>query len=75
MGASYFRATNSKAGSVPADSAQVSQGKLEGSNSGGAQGSVRLVTLMRHFDMLQRAIKIGSEMNRQAIEQVAKVGS
>ena len=74
MGSTYFRATNSKAGSVPADGATVSQGKLEGSNAGGAQGSVRLVTLMRHFDMLQRAIKIGSDMNRQVIEQVAKVG-
>jgi hypothetical protein len=30
---------------------------------------------MRQFDMLQRAAKIGSEMDRQAIEQVAKVTS
>ncbi|HTP88040.1 MAG TPA: flagellar hook basal-body protein [Bryobacteraceae bacterium] len=74
-GSAYFRATNSKAGSIPADEATISQGKLEGSNAGGAQGTVRLVTLLRHFDMLQRAIKIGSEMNRQAIEQVAKTGS
>ena len=74
MGSAYFRSTNSKAGSVPATDATVTQGKLEGSNSGGAEGTVRLVTLMRHFDMLQRAIKIGSDMNRQVIEQVAKVG-
>ena len=74
MGATYFRPSSPQAGAGPAGSAQVSQGKLEGSNAGGAQGSVRLVTLLRHFDMLQRAIKIGSDMNRQAIEQVAKVG-
>lgn len=75
MGATYFSAANPQAGAGPADSAQVNQGKLEASNAGGAQGSVRIVSLLRQFDMLQKAIKIGSEMNRQAIEQVAKVGS
>jgi flagellar basal-body rod protein FlgF len=75
MGATYFRAANPQAGAGPAGNAQVNQGKLEASNAGGAQGSVRIVSLLRQFDMLQKAIKIGSEMNREAIEQVAKVGS
>jgi flagellar basal-body rod protein FlgF len=75
MGATYFRATSTQAGAGPASDAQVNQGKLEASNAGGAQGSVRIVSLLRQFDMLQKAIKIGSEMNREAIEQVAKVGS
>jgi flagellar basal-body rod protein FlgF len=75
MGAAYFGAQSPKAGPGPADSAVVNQGKLEASNAGGAQGSVRIVSLLRQFDMLQKAIKIGSEMNREAIEQVAKVGS
>ena len=75
MGSTYFSAAGSQAGVGPADKAQVNQGKLEASNAGGAEGSVRLVTLLRQFDMLQKAIKIGSEMNREAIEQVAKVGS
>jgi flagellar basal-body rod protein FlgF len=74
MGATNFSAS-AQAGAGPAASAQVNQGKLEASNAGGAQGSVRILSLLRQFDMLQRAIKIGSEMNRQAIEQVAKVGS
>jgi flagellar basal body rod protein FlgG len=76
MGAAYFRPTSAQAAGVgTAENAQVYQGKLESSNAGGAQGSVRIVSLLRQFDMLQKAIKIGSEMNREAIEQVAKVGS
>jgi flagellar basal-body rod protein FlgF len=58
-----------------ATNVQVAQGKLESSNSSSAESAARMVMLMRHFEMLQRAVKIGAEMNRQAIEEVAKVGS
>jgi flagellar basal-body rod protein FlgF len=75
VGATYFLPSGTQAGMSPATNALVNQGKLEASNAGGAEGSVRLVTLLRQFDMLQKAIKIGTEMNRQAIEQVARVGS
>jgi hypothetical protein len=30
---------------------------------------------MRQFEMLQKAMNIGNELNREAIEQVAKVSS
>jgi hypothetical protein len=30
---------------------------------------------MRQFEMLQRAAKIGADMDRQSVEQVAKVTS
>jgi hypothetical protein len=30
---------------------------------------------MRNFEMLQKAVKIGGDMNTQAIQEVAKVGS
>ncbi len=53
----------------------VLQGKLEQSNVGVAESSVRLVAIMRQFEMLQKAMNIGNELNRQAIEQVAKVTS
>ena len=56
----------------PADTG-VEQGKLEASNVGPAESTVRLVGVMRQFDMLQKAITMSAEMNRQAIEQVAKV--
>jgi len=75
IGLTYFAANSPQASSAPASEAIVYQGKLESSNAGGAKGAVRLVTLMRQFDALQRAIKIGTDMNRQAIEEVARVGS
>jgi flagellar basal body rod protein FlgG len=36
---------------------------------------VRLVSVMRQFEMLQKAVTLGAEMNRRAIEEVARVGS
>jgi flagellar basal-body rod protein FlgF len=56
-----------------ASTAEVHQGKLEGSNVGPAEGAVRLVMIMRQFEMLQKAMNIGAEMNKLAIEEVAKV--
>jgi flagellar basal-body rod protein FlgG len=53
----------------------VEQGKVEGSNTGTAESAVRLVSVMRQFEMLQKAVLIGNDMSKQAIEQVAKVGS
>ena len=40
---------------------------------GSAEGAVRLVSVMRQFEMLQKAVSLGAEMNKQAIEEVAKV--
>ncbi|HEX7358910.1 MAG TPA: flagellar hook basal-body protein [Bryobacteraceae bacterium] len=55
--------------------AVVYQGKLETSNAGPAQSAAHLITLLRNFEMLQRAAKIGGEMDRQAIQQVASVAT
>jgi hypothetical protein len=30
---------------------------------------------MRQFEMLQKAVSLAGEMNQQAVQQVAKVGS
>jgi flagellar basal-body rod protein FlgG len=75
QGGNYFRAVdpNTKP-SVPAGTT-VEQGKLETSNTGTAESAVRLVSIMRQFEMLQKAVLIGNDMSKQAIEQVAKVGS
>jgi flagellar basal-body rod protein FlgF len=73
QGGSYFRA---QAGATPVVNAEVEvrQGKLESSNVAPAEGAVRLVSVMRQFEMLQKAINIGAEMNRKAIEEVARLG-
>jgi len=60
---------------IAAANAQVAQGKLETSNASPAESAARMVLLLRHFDMLQHAVKIGADMNRQAVEEVARVGS
>jgi flagellar basal-body rod protein FlgF len=72
QGNTYFRNADQAAQPKPAE-AGVEQGKLEGSNTGGAESAVRLVNVMRQFEMLQRAVSIGGEMNRRAVEEVAKV--
>jgi flagellar basal-body rod protein FlgF len=75
QGNNYFRAARPgvQRGAVPG--ASVEQGKLEASNTGTAESAVRLVSVMRQFEMLQKAVSLGADMNRQAVEQVAKVGS
>ena len=72
--AGYFTAP---AGATPAAATgfAVRQGRLEGSNVGAAEGAVRLVNVIRQFEMLQRALALGGEMNRRAVEEVARVGS
>ncbi len=34
---------------------------------------MKLVGVMRQFEMLQKAITLGTEMNKRAIDEVAKV--
>jgi flagellar basal body rod protein FlgG len=72
QGASYFQ---SAAESQPAAGALVEQGKLESSNVGAAESAVRLVAVMRQFEMLQKAATLGAQMNREAVEEVARVAS
>jgi flagellar basal body rod protein FlgG len=73
QGTSLFRAIDGATPTV-ATAAQVQQGKLEGSNVASAESAVRLVSLLRQFEMLQRAITIGGEMNKRTLEEVARVG-
>jgi flagellar basal body rod protein FlgG len=72
LGSSYFAITD-KAGvaAKPADT-EVLQGQLEQSNVPVAEGAVRLVSVMRQFEMLQKAMTLGADMNKQAVQEVAK---
>ena len=72
QGSTYFRAVDAAAAPSPATGAVVHQGKLEESNVGAPESAVRLVSLMRQFEMLQKAVAIGSDMNRRALEEVAR---
>lgn len=50
-------------------------GYLESSNVSVPEAAIRLVSVLREFEMMQRAISLGAEMNRRATEEVARVGS
>jgi flagellar basal-body rod protein FlgF len=73
-GNSYFRAA-ANAVPVAPKGTTVEQGRLESSNVVAAESAVRLVGVMRHFEMLQKAITISTQMGKKAVEEVARVGS
>jgi flagellar basal-body rod protein FlgF len=72
LGSTYFMMSDPHE-TKPASASQVEQGMLETSNVPVARAAVRLVSVMRQFEMLQKAISLGNDMDRQAIEEVAKV--
>jgi flagellar basal-body rod protein FlgF len=73
QGSNYFRVTDPSTRPSAASATSVEQGHLESSNTGTAESAVRLVSVMRQFEMLQKAVSLGTEMNKKAIEEVAKV--
>jgi len=75
MGNSYFQNPDAKVQPVVAKDVEVHQGRIEGSNVGVAESAVRLVGIMRQFEMLQKAISIDGDMNQKAIQEVARIGS
>jgi flagellar basal body rod protein FlgG len=75
QGSNYFRVADPTLQPSAPSGTSVEQGKLEASNTGSAEAAVRLVSVMRQFEMLQKAVSLGAEMNRRAIEEVARVGA
>jgi flagellar basal-body rod protein FlgF len=74
-GNNYFQTDLASMPPAPALQTEVQQGKIEAANSQPAQSAVRLVNIMRQFETLQKAMAIGTEMNRSAVQEVAKVTS
>ena len=74
QGGSYFAVEPGSNMSAVADPSLM-QGKVEGSNVPAPQAAVNLVGVMRQFEMLQKAVRISVDMNKQAVEEVAKVTS
>jgi flagellar basal-body rod protein FlgF len=75
VGNNYFGVTDPKVKTIPAADLTVAQGKVENSNVAPAESAVRLVGLMRQFEMLQKAISITTDMNKKALDDVARVGA
>ena len=74
QGNTMFRTADPKLAPKPSTAA-VQQGRLENANVSTSESAVRLVSVLRQFEMLQKAANIGAEMNKQAIQDVARVGS
>jgi flagellar basal body rod protein FlgG len=74
LGNSYFALVSGAGSATPAPATEVLQGHLEQSNVPVADFAVRLVSVMRQFEMLQKAMNIGSQMSKEAIQEVARVG-
>jgi flagellar basal-body rod protein FlgF len=72
FGNNYFRG-DPTAGPKPARAIEVHQGALESSNVATPESAVRLVSIMRQFEMLQRAMMLGADMARRGVEDVARV--
>lgn len=73
LGSTYFALADPKTPVAAASGNDVLQGQIEQSNVPVAESAVKLVGVMRQFEMLQKAMTLGSEMSKQAIGEVAKV--
>ncbi|MCW5976755.1 MAG: flagellar hook basal-body protein [Bryobacteraceae bacterium] len=71
----YFQLSDPDVKPARAAGAEIHQGKLETANFAAPEAAVRLIGVMRQFEMLQRALTLGGEMNRKSVEEVARVGS
>ncbi len=71
-GKSYFQSGSGNE-AKPAIATEVHQGQLEESNAGPAEAAVRLVSVMRQFEMLQKAVSLSQDMDKQAVSEIARV--
>lgn len=73
-GGNYFKSSVATL-PVPAMQAEIRQGQLEKGNSDSTHAASSIVTILRQFEALQKAMTIGADMNRRAVEDVAKVSA
>ena len=70
----YFQLTPAAKATDMSDP-EIQQGRLESSNVPPAQAAVKLVSVMRQFEMLQKAVLLASQMNERTFSEVAKLPS
>jgi flagellar basal-body rod protein FlgF len=75
MGGTYFQNTDTKNPGMRTSNTVIQQGKIEGSNVPVAEAAMRLVGVMRQFEMLQKAVGVSNDMDTKTIQEVARVGS
>jgi len=75
MGSTCFENTDPKNIPTAATDVTVKQGQIEGSNVPVADAAMRLVGVMRQFEMLQKAVGVSNDMDMKTIQEVARVGA
>jgi len=75
LSGSAFQNTDPQNAPVPAANVQVEQGKVETSNVAVPEAAMRLVGMMRQFEMLQKAVTLDADMDKKAIEEVGRIVS
>jgi flagellar basal body rod protein FlgG len=75
MGSTCFENTDPKNAPAAAANVTVEQGRIEGSNVPVADAAMRLVGVMRQFEMLQKAVGVSNDMDTKTIQEVARVGA
>lgn len=70
---SYFRNGSRQVTPRRSTETEVLQGKIENSNVSVPEAAVRLVNVMRQFEMLQKAMSLAGEMGQKTVEEVARV--
>lgn len=75
VGSTSFENTDAKNLPIATTAVDVQQNRLEGSNVPVAEAAMRLVGVMRQFEMLQKAIGVSTEMDTKAIQEVARVNA
>ncbi len=58
---------------IEARGVEIRQGTVEASNVNAPETAVRLVNVMRQFEMLNRALSINGEMSKKAVDDIARV--
>jgi flagellar basal-body rod protein FlgF len=76
QGNSYFKLSDTKVQPTPVTmGTTVAQGNIEASNVVAAESSVRLVDLMRQYEMLQKAVTVSADMNKKVTDEVARISA
>jgi len=73
MTGAVFQNTDPKNTPAPATNFEIEQGKMESSNVVVPESAMRLVGMMRQFEMLQKAVTLNANMNQKALEEVARI--
>jgi flagellar basal-body rod protein FlgG len=69
----YFYLNPEDGGTPAPSSARVHQRAVESVNSSVSDSAAKLISVLRQFEALQKALQIGADLGRKAVDEVARV--